>query len=93
MAFGGTVPPQSIAGTLENISRHGALLMLDDPVEVSVDAPVEFVVSLSQELPESVQVRFLGRVVRVDRPGRAPAVHLGTVVESASFQRQRAHQG
>ena len=84
------VEQTSLAGHTKNISSTGVLFTTEN--EPSVTGPIEYVISLSQDGNASVNLRCLGKVVRLERAanGRSegvPAYHVAATLERYEFVR------
>jgi len=57
----------TLAGFTKNISSSGVLFTADK--EPDVGGPIEYVITLNHDGPQSVTLRCMGKVVRSDRMG------------------------
>ena len=55
----------TLAGYTKNISSSGVLFTADH--EPDIGGPIEYVITLNHEGPQSVNLRCMGKVVRSDR--------------------------
>jgi hypothetical protein len=84
------VEQTSLAGHTRNISSTGVLFTTEN--EPSVTGPIEYVISLSQDETRSVNLRCLGKVVRLERAAHGrregvPAYHVAATLERYEFVR------
>jgi len=65
---------RDMAGHTRDVSSRGVFMYLEG--EIEADAPIEFVMTLPPEitLSESMRVRCVGRVLRVDRSAQEQGV-------------------
>jgi len=80
----------SLAGHTRNISSTGVLFTTEN--EPSVTGPIEYVISLNQDDKRPVNLRCLGKVVRLERAAKgrhegAPAFHVAATLERYEFVR------
>jgi hypothetical protein len=54
-----------VTGRTKNISSSGVLFMADR--EPDIGGPIEYVITLNHDGPQSVNLRCIGKVVRADR--------------------------
>ena len=57
----------TLAGFTQNISSSGVLFTAER--EPDIGGPIEYVITLNHEGPQSVNLRCMGKVVRLDRLG------------------------
>jgi hypothetical protein len=84
------VDPVTLAGHTRNISSTGVLFTTEN--EPSVTGPIEYVITLNQEEARTVNIRCLGKVVRLERAanarhGAAQAYHVAATLERYEFVR------
>jgi hypothetical protein len=79
----------SATGTTRNISSGGILFVAEQPMEV--DSPVEYVITLASSIHGFVNLRCMGKVLRLERfhseESEAPSVFVAVSLERYEFQR------
>ena len=68
----------TLPGLTQNISSSGVLFTMNG--EPDLGGPIEYLITLNREGPQSVSLRCMGKVLRADRVGATPEE------ESSSFQ-------
>jgi hypothetical protein len=68
----------TLAGLTKNISSTGVLFTLER--EPDLGGPIEYVIALNHEGPQSVSLRCMGKVLRTDR------VRTNTEMEPVNYQ-------
>jgi hypothetical protein len=68
----------TLAGLTKNISSTGELFTLER--EPDLGGPIEYVIALNHEGPQSVSLRCMGKVLRTDR------VRTNTEMEPVNYQ-------
>ena len=82
----------TLAGLTKNISSNGVLFTAGRGPEPG--GPIEYVITLNHEGPQSVTLRCIGKVVRAERiePGMRegmPAYQVAATLERYEFVRER----
>ena len=83
------------AGCTENISSSGVLFTADR--EPDLGGPIEYIITLNHEGPQSVNLRCMGKVLRADRMNAdhvniekpVPSFHVAATLERYEFVRER----
>lgn len=80
----------TMAGRTQNISSTGVLFTTDN--EPSVTGAIEYVISLSQDEKQPVNLRCVGKIVRLERAANgylegAPAYQVAATLERYEFVR------
>ena len=83
----------TLAGFTKNISSSGVLFTADK--EPDVGGPIEYVITLNHDGPQSVTLRCMGKVVRSDRMGplgdeTRTGFQVAATLERYEFVRERA---
>ncbi len=74
-----------MAGHTENISSTGVLFTTEN--EPSVTGPIEYVITLSQDEKQSINLRCVGKVVRLERAANGYSKAVQTFHVAATLQR------
>ncbi|MGB9457873.1 MAG: PilZ domain-containing protein [Bryobacteraceae bacterium] len=82
----------TLAGHTKNISSTGVLFTTES--EPSVTGSIEYVITLSQDDKQPINLRCVGKVVRLERAANgyhegAPAYHVAATLERYEFVRPR----
>ena len=82
----------TLAGLTKNISSSGVLFTAER--EPDVGGPIEYIITLNHEGPQSVTLRCMGKVVRSDRMGTLGdearmAFQVAATLERYEFVRER----
>jgi len=82
----------SVAGHTKNISSSGVLFTAER--EPDLGGPIEYIITLNHDGPQSVNLRCMGKVVRSDRLGVSPdesgdAYQVAATLERYEFVRER----
>ena len=81
-----------LAGCTSNISSSGVLFSTEE--EPDFASPIEYVITLTRDGQQAVNLRCMGRIVRSDReePGRddgSPPYRIAATLERYEFVRER----
>ena len=81
-----------LAGFTQNISSSGVLFTTKR--EPDLGGPIEYVIALNREGPQSVSLRCMGKVLRADRIGTSPgeddtSFRIAATLERYEFVRGR----
>jgi hypothetical protein len=86
----------TLDGFTKDISSSGVLFTAE--TQPDLGGPIEYVIVLSHEGPQSVSLRCMGKVLRADRVGtnpdeERPSFHIAATLERYEFVRgpQRVH--
>jgi hypothetical protein len=82
----------ALAGYTNNISSSGVLFTTEG--EPDLGGPIEYVITLNREGPQTVNLRCIGKVLRADRvpsetDRRQPAFQIAATLERYEFVRER----
>lgn len=82
----------AVAGQTKNISSSGVLFTAER--EPDIGGPIEYIITLNHEGPQSVTLRCMGKVVRSDRMGALgdemrPGFQVAATLERYEFVRDR----
>jgi hypothetical protein len=82
----------TLAGFTQNISSSGVLFTAER--EPDIGGPIEYVITLNHDGPQSVNLRCMGKVVRSDRMGPLgdethPGFRVAATLERYEFVRER----
>ena len=82
----------ALAGFTENISSSGVLFTTER--EPDLGGPIEYIITLNREGPQSVNLRCIGKIVRADRVQAGaneplPAFQIAATLERYEFIRER----
>src|SRR5215468_4302148 len=81
----------TFGGFTKNISSSGVLFTSER--EPDLGGPIEYIITLNNDGPQSVNLRCMGKVVRADRipvPDETPAYQIAATLERYEFVRERA---
>ena len=81
----------TFGGFTKNISSSGVLFTSER--EPDLGGPIEYIITLNNDGPQSVNLRCMGKVVLADRmpvSDEAPAYQIAATLERYEFVRERA---
>jgi len=80
----------AFSGLTSNISSSGVLFTADR--EPDLGGPIEYIITLNHDGPQSVNLRCIGKVLRSDRVAQNPSnFEVAATLERYEFVRQRGH--
>jgi hypothetical protein len=79
------------AGLTKNISSRGVLFITER--EPDLGGPIEYVIVLNREGPQSVSLRCMGKVLRADRVGTSPDEDRANFQIAATLERYEFVRG
>jgi hypothetical protein len=84
----------AFAGQTKNISSSGVLFLAEK--EPDIGGPIEYIITLNHDGPQSVTLRCMGKVVRSDRMGplgdeMRPGFQVAATLERYEFVRERGN--
>jgi hypothetical protein len=81
----------TFAGLTQNISSSGVLFTTER--EPDLGGPIEYVIALNRDGPQSVSLRCMGKVLRADRVGTSPDNESANYQIAATLERYEFMRG